>query len=85
MDAEDETLPEGDSFLQQLTRVRNMFANAKSDPNVGDLRETHAEARMLDSIVENAVYMRAVVEGLSERKRAALVKRVRKALGYTYP
>ncbi len=41
--------------------------------------------RVLDSIIENAAVVRTAVTGHDSRWHRGLVKRIRKALGYTYP
>jgi hypothetical protein len=71
-------------MLDTLTRIRNTLVKLGAAP-LESPQQPHAEARMLDSIAENAVALRARVEGMSPDKARRLLKRVRKALGYTYP
>lgn len=42
-------------------------------------------SRKLDSVIEYAVSAGAIADGLSDAKRNAKIRRVRRALGYTYP
>jgi hypothetical protein len=72
--------------LEKLTKIRNelarMHASARNVP-AGELSEI---GRMLDSIAETAATIRGSLDYGSDTRRAqAFVKRVRKALGYTYP
>lgn len=68
--------------LNVATDARNLLAHTNF-PVVG---MAGAElVRMLDSVAENAANARATVEGLTPAKKAQLLRRVRKALGYTCP
>lgn len=70
-------------LLDMLTRIRNELARADvSSVATGN----HEVERMLDSIAENAVNLRGVVGyGRGNTRAERLLKRVRRALGYTYP
>lgn len=79
------------ALIVRLTDIRNQLAKVDSEiPTIAGSRDQEVE-RMLDSIAENAVHLRGVITyglGPDRRIRPAavrLMKRVRKALGYSYP
>jgi hypothetical protein len=75
-----------DQLLKKLTQIRTQLARTEysSLPRAG-APTTQEVSRMLDSIAENAVYLRARMEHGDTPKATRLIRRVRKALGYTYP
>lgn len=71
-------------LIERLTSIRNELART-SFGDVG-IPDRHEVTRMLDSIAENAATARSIVDhGAGTTRAHAFVKRVRKALGYTYP
>lgn len=72
--------------LETLTRIRNELSRIQTPGNAVPAGELSAVGRMLDSIAETAATIRGTLDHGSDTRRArAFVKRVRKALGYTYP
>jgi hypothetical protein len=70
------------TLLEQLTSIRNQLVRVDV---ASTITVTHEVSRMLDSIAENAVNLRARMEHGDTPRARRLVKRVRRALGYTYP
>lgn len=79
-------------LIERLTSLRNDLARIQEREIAMYAGSCNVDVtRMLDSIAENAVHIRGVVDfGLTADRRprlgsTRLMKRVRKALGYTYP
>ncbi len=66
------------------TDLLRRFAFEQTD---ADRKVEHASelSRELDALIDAAVSARALVDGDTEKGRDRLRKRIRKALGYTYP
>jgi hypothetical protein len=75
-------------LINELTAMRNRLVDIGRGASALDASAGGEEmtiSRMLDSIIENAAYARAVVERRAPSRRDAFMRRVRKALGYTTP
>ena len=67
---------------RQLFEARQLLARKVK---AGERLDDGQLSRALDSVIEYAVSAGAIADGLSDAKRNAKIKRVRRALGYTYP
>ena len=80
------TRPKG-SFTDMIAdaRISLDFARDMAQGESVSAEDRSTASRMLDSIAIDAANLRATIEGLNDKQRAALVRKVRRALGYTYP
>lgn len=76
-----------DKTLRTIIGIRDQLANVEVAGNGVPIGETAMAECVLDEIAEIAVKIRANLQYGSNhpRQHKALIRRVRKALGYTYP
>ena len=74
------------ALLDKLTDIRNELVKLETPGTGTRPGDVQAIERMLDSIAENAVKLRGDVQyGKDDKRGRALVRLVRRSLGYTYP
>ncbi len=84
-DGDDDDRDDDASLYGRIVALSNDIARLNLPTVLTDARYQTNAARQIDDLIEGLTNLRAHVDGASAKKRAALVRKVRRALGYTYP